>query len=312
VARLATPSQGVRQIAGPLTEGPGPTSSPGSLPASHVAGHCSPVGFDRQQAQPTRQHKSFTKYQKRCAAGTSFLINDLTTARATRQHKSFTKYQKRRVAGARTRATRATKIRNKPSHHYTVQVSSFHHEALFFDKNRWEQFVLADFLSARKYKWSPDIKAVPSFEISLSPGGFHLLRQQAARFSRRRHRRERCLVGPALIAGADLGLCARCSIVHTRPTLASHARAPRRRCPHRAAGTTTCRTPPLPPCHHITLRSPTSKSDRAPPQRRTSTRARDERCCPLLPSLFLFSVFKIHKMQFSYRMQLLIFILRMQ
>jgi hypothetical protein len=49
VARLATPSQGVRQITGPLTEGPGPTSSPGSLPAPRVACHRSPVGFDRQQ-----------------------------------------------------------------------------------------------------------------------------------------------------------------------------------------------------------------------------------------------------------------------
>jgi hypothetical protein len=33
---------------GPLTEGPGPTSSPGSLPAARVACHCSPMGFDRQ------------------------------------------------------------------------------------------------------------------------------------------------------------------------------------------------------------------------------------------------------------------------
>ncbi|PUZ51793.1 hypothetical protein GQ55_6G218200 [Panicum hallii var. hallii] len=48
VARLATPSQGVRQIAGPLTEGPGPTSRPGGLPAPRVACRCSPVGFDRQ------------------------------------------------------------------------------------------------------------------------------------------------------------------------------------------------------------------------------------------------------------------------
>jgi hypothetical protein len=48
VARLATPSQGVRLIAGPLTEGPGPTSRPGSLPAPRIACRCSPVGFDRQ------------------------------------------------------------------------------------------------------------------------------------------------------------------------------------------------------------------------------------------------------------------------
>jgi hypothetical protein len=46
VARLATPSQGVSRITGPLTEGPGPTSSPGSLPAPRVACHCSPAGFD--------------------------------------------------------------------------------------------------------------------------------------------------------------------------------------------------------------------------------------------------------------------------
>jgi hypothetical protein len=49
VARLGTPSQGVRQITRPLTEGPGPTSSPGSLPAPRVACHCSPAGFDQQQ-----------------------------------------------------------------------------------------------------------------------------------------------------------------------------------------------------------------------------------------------------------------------
>jgi hypothetical protein len=48
VARLATPSQGVCRITGPLTEGLGPTSSPGSLPAPRVACHCSPAGFDRQ------------------------------------------------------------------------------------------------------------------------------------------------------------------------------------------------------------------------------------------------------------------------
>jgi hypothetical protein len=33
---------------GPLTEGPRPTSSPGSLLAPRVAYHYSPVGFDRQ------------------------------------------------------------------------------------------------------------------------------------------------------------------------------------------------------------------------------------------------------------------------
>jgi hypothetical protein len=50
VARLATSSQGARQIARPLTEGPGPTNRPGSLPAPRVAYHCPPAGFGRQQA----------------------------------------------------------------------------------------------------------------------------------------------------------------------------------------------------------------------------------------------------------------------
>jgi hypothetical protein len=49
VARLATSNQGARRIAGPLTEGPGPTSRPGSLPAPRVASHCPPAGFGRQQ-----------------------------------------------------------------------------------------------------------------------------------------------------------------------------------------------------------------------------------------------------------------------
>jgi hypothetical protein len=49
VARLAIPSQGVRQIARLMTEGPGPISRPGSLPAPHVACRCSLVGFDRQE-----------------------------------------------------------------------------------------------------------------------------------------------------------------------------------------------------------------------------------------------------------------------
>jgi hypothetical protein len=48
VARLATSSQGARQITGPLTEGPGPTSRPGSLPAPRVACHRPPVGFCQQ------------------------------------------------------------------------------------------------------------------------------------------------------------------------------------------------------------------------------------------------------------------------
>jgi hypothetical protein len=48
VARLATSSQGARQITGPLTEGPGPTSRPGSLPAPRVACNRPSVGFGRQ------------------------------------------------------------------------------------------------------------------------------------------------------------------------------------------------------------------------------------------------------------------------
>jgi hypothetical protein len=50
VARLATQTPGWMPDLGPLTEGPGPTSSPGSLPAPRVACRCLPVGFDRQQA----------------------------------------------------------------------------------------------------------------------------------------------------------------------------------------------------------------------------------------------------------------------
>jgi hypothetical protein len=48
VARLATSSQGARRIAGPLIEGLGPTSRPGSLPAPRVASHCPPADFGRQ------------------------------------------------------------------------------------------------------------------------------------------------------------------------------------------------------------------------------------------------------------------------
>src|SRR4051812_9897119 len=38
----------VPEFCGPLPEGQGPTSSPGSLPALRVARRCSPVGFGRQ------------------------------------------------------------------------------------------------------------------------------------------------------------------------------------------------------------------------------------------------------------------------
>jgi hypothetical protein len=53
VARLATLGQGARRITGPLTEGPGPTSRPGSLPAPRVACRCPPAGFDRQHSHTT-------------------------------------------------------------------------------------------------------------------------------------------------------------------------------------------------------------------------------------------------------------------
>jgi hypothetical protein len=46
----------------PLTEGPGPTSSPRSLPAPRVACRCSAVGFDGQHilARPVGQSSSTT------------------------------------------------------------------------------------------------------------------------------------------------------------------------------------------------------------------------------------------------------------
>jgi hypothetical protein len=49
VARLATQTPGRVPDPRPLTEGPGPTSSPGSLSAPRVSCRCSPVGFDQQQ-----------------------------------------------------------------------------------------------------------------------------------------------------------------------------------------------------------------------------------------------------------------------
>ncbi|XP_051191609.1 uncharacterized protein [Lolium perenne] len=42
----------VPEFCGPLPEGPGPTSSSGSLPALHVARRCSPVSFGRQHILP--------------------------------------------------------------------------------------------------------------------------------------------------------------------------------------------------------------------------------------------------------------------
>jgi hypothetical protein len=55
VARLATQTPGRVLDLVPLIEGPGPTSSPGSLPAPRVACRCSPTGFDRQH--PSRPYK---------------------------------------------------------------------------------------------------------------------------------------------------------------------------------------------------------------------------------------------------------------
>jgi hypothetical protein len=47
---------------GPLTEVPGPTSNPGSLPGHRAACRCSPVGFDRQHilARPVGPSSSTT------------------------------------------------------------------------------------------------------------------------------------------------------------------------------------------------------------------------------------------------------------
>jgi hypothetical protein len=62
VARLATQTLGRVPDLGPLTEGPGPTSSPGSLPTPRVAFRYSPVDFDRQHilACPVGQSSSTT------------------------------------------------------------------------------------------------------------------------------------------------------------------------------------------------------------------------------------------------------------
>jgi hypothetical protein len=49
----------VPEFCGPLPEGPGPTSSSGSLPALRVARRCSPVGFGRQQLHPYKNRFLF-------------------------------------------------------------------------------------------------------------------------------------------------------------------------------------------------------------------------------------------------------------
>jgi hypothetical protein len=81
VARLVTPSQGVRQITGPLTEGLGPTSSPGSLPASRVACHCSPVGFDRQQRRTQISSRSCEEQVRKSISDLSCETNRIPVSR---------------------------------------------------------------------------------------------------------------------------------------------------------------------------------------------------------------------------------------
>jgi hypothetical protein len=56
----------VCRTSGPLTEGPGPTSSPGSLPAPRVACRCSPVGFDRQHQASLKMAPFEALYGRKC------------------------------------------------------------------------------------------------------------------------------------------------------------------------------------------------------------------------------------------------------
>jgi hypothetical protein len=65
VARLATSSQRARRTTGPLTEGPGPTSCPESLPAPRVACQCSPAGFDRQHTLTWIPQGNLTRKEER-------------------------------------------------------------------------------------------------------------------------------------------------------------------------------------------------------------------------------------------------------
>jgi hypothetical protein len=58
---------------GPLTEGPGPTSSLGSLPAPRVACRCSPVDFDRQHILA-------------CPVGPSSSTTSTSTARMSKEN----------------------------------------------------------------------------------------------------------------------------------------------------------------------------------------------------------------------------------
>jgi hypothetical protein len=62
VARLATQKPGRVPDFGPLTEGPRPTSSPGSLPAPRVVCRCSLVGFDRQWSLAELLNKVASKF----------------------------------------------------------------------------------------------------------------------------------------------------------------------------------------------------------------------------------------------------------
>jgi hypothetical protein len=118
VARLATLSQGARQITGPLTEGPGPTSRPGSLPAPRVACRCPPAGFDRQhylgrpgsiwdEAKPWRTlavRVIHLGYQR----GGSGLGSLIPTARAARGH--WVKGEAHAEGGEETRTSAACSL----------------------------------------------------------------------------------------------------------------------------------------------------------------------------------------------------------
>jgi hypothetical protein len=68
VARLATLIQGARRITGPLTEGPGPTSRPGSLPAPRVACRCPPAGIDRHHEPNAQILKTTSSYSTKTAS----------------------------------------------------------------------------------------------------------------------------------------------------------------------------------------------------------------------------------------------------
>jgi hypothetical protein len=79
-----------------LPEGPGPTSSSGSLPALRVARRCSPVGFDRQQDLTW----VFAKLSLYITSKDFFLIN--------RNGKSFALFQKKKFCSVGSLQLQAT------------------------------------------------------------------------------------------------------------------------------------------------------------------------------------------------------------